>query len=146
MDDIATDITPAGLAVSRDDQRAVVVGVHWTLGPRAAVVDLQTFVLGAGAGMATPSSVAITPDGTTALIVTGPDEITFLDLSTMGVQTALLSGRAFTSLDIEEGGQRAWLYDVNDSELVSVNVSTHVATAATATPASPRTAASSAGR
>src|SRR5262245_47335525 len=51
VDDIATDIDPAGLAVSFDGQRAVVVGEHWTHGPRAAVVDLQTFVPGGDAGM-----------------------------------------------------------------------------------------------
>jgi hypothetical protein len=139
VEDIATDITPAGLAVSLDGQRAVVVGVHWTLGGRAAVVDLQSFELDDDAAVATPSYVAITPDATTALIVTGPGEITFLDLSTMGVQTAILAGRAFTSLDIEENGQRAWLYDANDSALVSVNIASHVATAEATTPAAPAT-------
>ena len=99
-------------------------------GGAVAVIDLQNLVVEEtiSPGMAVGKAV-ITPDSTTALFIaqSGVNDVLFVNLNTK-IQSTMggdLAGYTTTAIDIEEGGQYAWVHDPVNEVLIIIDIAAH---------------------
>jgi len=135
VDQIATVVTPTGLAVAPDGQRAVISGD--SSGTAAvALIDVPNFVV---LDTIFPPTTALgkamfSADSTTALMISdvaagtlASNDILFYKVYTNNLFTmaGALSQYTVSSFDIEEGGQYFWVHDAVTGFLAIVDMTSH---------------------